>query len=587
MRNTGFSPDWLDELKRKNDIVSVVSKYVQLQQRGNKFWGCCPFHREKTPSFTVDQYEGLFHCFGCKEGGDVISFIEKIESCDFHDAVVRLAEMAKMPIPEYSGDENVIKRKKDKDVILKILDLAKNHYHQNIYLTTAKPAQDYIKKRGFTRHELEDFEIGYSLNWNELIDFLTKQGFSKQQLLESGVAQQNDKGNLYDAMGGRLVFPILNSFGECIGFTARVLEKTDYAKYKNTAETLVFQKGKVVFGVHLLKKLKQEKGLNNIIVVEGQIDVLSMHRAGFKNTVACLGTALTSDHARELKKLSENIILCFDGDEAGTKATLRSIGVLQSAGCNVKIARLPKGVDPDELLKAEGQEGMQKILLSALGVIDYYICLGLEKFDISKPDEKGNFVNEIIEKLKQLQPIQQDPYLFKLRDLTQIPVDTLRRAIGTSIMPTFEKQEKPVLSERINGNKRAVRFILASLLHKKIFVNENIDYYKLLNEFTDVLQIIFSVVKVSSLFDLVDTNEQFWQDIIYFNFSEAKDNEKQYFDECVWTVVEDKLKDLKEKIMSDYKNSQSLDERKKLLIKAQNVDKKIRDKNIDDYLKSS
>lgn len=579
----GFSPDWLDELKRKNDIVSVVSKYVQLEQRGNKFWGCCPFHREKTPSFTVDQYEGLYHCFGCKEGGDVITFIEKIESCDFHDAVIRLAEMAKMPLPEISTDENLIKRKKDKDTILKILDLAKKHYHENIYLPQAKPAQEYIKKRGFTRHELEDFEIGYSLNWYELINYLTKQGFSNEQLLASGVAQSKDQGKLYDAMGERLVFPILNSFGECIGFTARALEKTDFAKYKNTAETPVFQKSKVVFGINLLKKLKQEKGLNNIIIVEGQIDVISMHRAGFKNTVACLGTALTADHAKELKRLCEDIILCFDGDEAGIKATIRSIDILEEAGCRVKVARLPKGQDPDEFVKANGQAEMQKLLDEATGVIDYFIQLVLEKYDLNKADQKGEFVKEVLAKLKKLSAAEQDPYLFKLRDLTQIPVDTLRRSLGIAIMPTFQKSEKTVLSERINGNKRAVRFILASILHKKDFVDEKIDYEKLLSQYIEELNLIKSVPRVSSLLDRIDADDPFWQEIIYFNFAEAKGNEKQYFAECVWTLVEEKLKCEKDEIMNAYKNSTDLDERKALLIKAQAVDKKIREKNMEGF----
>ncbi len=579
----GFSPDWLDELKRKNDIVSVVSKYVQLEQRGNKFWGCCPFHREKTPSFTVDQYEGLYHCFGCKEGGDVITFIEKIESCDFHDAVIRLAEMAKMPLPEISTDENLIKRKKDKDTILKILDLAKKHYHENIYLPQAKPAQEYIKKRGFTRHELEDFEIGYSLNWYELINYLTKQGFSNEQLLASGAAQSKDQGKLYDAMGERLVFPILNSFGECIGFTARALEKTDFAKYKNTAETPVFQKSKVVFGINLLKKLKQEKGLNNIIIVEGQIDVISMHRAGFKNTVACLGTALTADHAKELKRLCEDIILCFDGDEAGIKATIRSIDILEEAGCRVKVARLPKGQDPDEFVKANGQAEMQKLLDEATGVIDYFIQLALEKYDLNKADQKGEFVKEVLAKLKKLSAAEQDPYLFKLRDLTQIPVDTLRRSLGIAIMPTFQKSEKTVLSERINGNKRAVRFILASILHKKDFVDEKIDYEKLLSQYIEELNLIKSVPRVSSLLDRIDADDPFWQEIIYFNFAEAKGNEKQYFAECVWTLVEEKLKCEKDEIMNAYKNSTDLDERKALLIKAQAVDKKIREKNMEGF----
>lgn len=583
--NRGFSPDWLDELKRKNDIVSIVSKYVPLQQRGSKYWGCCPFHHEKTPSFCVDQYEGLYHCFGCKEGGDVITFVEKIESCDFQDAIQRLAENAKMEVPQISGDEGIIKRKKQKDTILKILDAAAEHYHQNIYKPEAKKAQDYIKRRGFTRHELEDFKIGYSLNWNELINFLLKQGFSKSDLLASGVAQSKEEGRLYDAMGERLVFPIFNSFGECIGFTARALEKTDFAKYKNTAETMVFQKGKVVFGMHLLKRLKQEKGLNNIIIVEGQIDVISMHRAGFKNTVACLGTAATSDHARELKKLCDEVVLCFDGDEAGVKATLRSIDIFRNAGFKVKIACLPSGQDPDEVLKQEGgRQQMEQIVQNAKPIMDYYIDLELEKFDLNKPEEKAEFVQNVLDRLKNFSQPEQEAYIFKIRDLTAVPVDSLRRSLGINIMPTFEKQQNPVLVNRINGNKRAETFILASILHKKDFVPNSINYKKLIDGRDEEIDLIASTQRVSTLFDKVDVeNQPFWQDLIYFNFAEAKGNEKQYFDECVWALAEEKLKQQKDELMLEYKNSQDLNQRRSLLIRVQEVDKKIREKNLEDF----
>ncbi|HCG58190.1 MAG TPA: DNA primase [Clostridiales bacterium] len=583
--NRGFTPEWLDELKRKNDIVSVVSKYVQLEQRGSKFWGCCPFHHEKTPSFCVDPYEGLFHCFGCKEGGDLISFVQKIESCDFHEAITRLAENAKMPLPELVADDSIIKRKKEKDSILKVLDAAYKHYHENLYKPEAKPAQDYIKTRGFTRHELDDFAIGYSFDWNEMINYLLSQGFSKQQLLAAGVAQTKDGNRIYDAMAERLVFPIFNSFGECVAFSARALQKTDFAKYKNTAETPVFQKGKTVFGIHLLKRLKQEKGLENIIIVEGQIDVISMHRGGFKNTVAGLGTAFTADHARELKKLCNNVILCFDGDEAGEKATLRAIDIMRNADMNTKIAVMPNGQDPDEVLKSEnGKEKMQKIIDSAKPIMDYYIDSFKAKNDLSKPDGKANFVKSVLERLKTFSQPEQEAYLPKIRDLTNMPIDMLRRNLGMNIMPTFEKKEEKVLPTRINGNKRAENFILASILHKKPFVDKRLDYKKLIDSRANEIDIIDSVSKVSSLFDIVDVeNEPFWQDIVYFDFAEVKGSDEVYFNECVWSLAEEKYKQIKDEIMAKYKLSQDLNERRTYLVSAQEVDKKIREKNLEDF----
>ncbi len=583
MNTRGLSPEWLDELKRKNDIVSVVSKYVSLEQRGSKFWGCCPFHHEKTPSFCVDQYEGLYHCFGCKEGGDVITFVEKMESCDFQEAITRLAENAKMQVPHFSTDENVMKMKKEKDIALNILAESAKHYHENLYKKEARPAQEYIKQRGFTRHELEDFMIGYSLSWTELIKFLQSKGYTKDQLIMSGVAQSKE--GLYDAMGERLVFPIFNSFGECIGFSARVLGKTDFAKYKNTPETIVFKKSKVIFGIHLLKKLKQEKGLKNIVLVEGQIDVISMHRWGFKNAVAFLGTALTNEHARELKKLADEVILCFDGDEAGIKATLRSIDILRNENLSVKVVRLENGKDPDETLKEEGgKEKMQKLLDNALPVLDYYIEYEKSKVDLKKPDEKAKFVTNILARLKGFSQPEQEAYLPKIRDVCSVPIDVLRRNLGINIMPTFEKEDKPVLTSRINGNKRAETFVLASKLHKKDYVNQKIDLKKLIDGRDKEIETICSVPRLSMLYDIVDVEaDEFWKDIVHFNFSSVKSSEAQYYSECLWTLAEEKLKNKKEGLMEQYKRSQNLEERRNLLISAQLIDKKIKEKNLEDF----
>lgn len=339
-----------------------------------------------------------------------------------------------------------------------------------------------------------------------------------------------------------------------------------------------------MFGIHLLKKLKQEKGLPNIVIVEGQIDVISMHRWGFKNTVACLGTALTADHARELKKLSDEIILCFDGDEAGVKATLRSIDILRNAGFRVRIAVLDKGKDPDETLKEEvGKEKMQAKLEKAKPIMDYYIDLELAKFNLNKPDEKAEFVKNVLDKLKSFSQPEQEAYLFKIRDLTAVPVDVLRRNLGITIMPTFEKNEKPVLTARINGNKRAETFILASILHKKEYVDKKIDFKKLIDGRDEELDIIMSMPRISTLYDSVDADQPFWQDVIYFNFAEASGNSEQYYNECVWAMAEEKLKQKKEEIMASYKSSTDLNERRALLMAAQEVDKKIREKNLEDF----
>lgn len=590
MKNNSSYANWLEELKRKVDFVSIVSHYVQLKQRGRNFWGCCPFHHEKTPSFTIDPYEGFFHCFGCKEGGDLIKFVQKMENCSFSDAVAILAKSCNMEVPTFQQDESVVQMKKDKEKILKVLAVAAKHYHENLYLPDAKKAQEYIKKRGFTRHELDDFYLGYSKDFKEIITYMKSQGFTDQDMIKAGLVQQDpEKDKCYDTQGGRLVFPIYNSYNDCIGFTSRVLEKTEYAKYKNTPETLVFNKGRTVFAINLVKKYKNEIGLNNIVIVEGQIDVIAMHRAGFKNTVACLGTALTADHARELKRFTNNIVLCFDGDEAGIKATIRAIEVLRKAGLEIKIVSLPQGKDPDEILKEKGREYLQKEIENAKPVMDFYIDYELKRHDISKPDSKGAFTKACLSHLKKLDlSSMQDPYLARIRDITLVPIDVLRRdLLGLEVQEQkFEKQadveEKVVVREK--GNEKATKFILASLLHKKSYVKQNFNYRKLITNRDYIFDIIDQKLPISSIYDRYEVdNDAFLSDLIYYDFSAIAGNEERYFEECLKLKYEELLKSQQEEITAKFKTCEDLAERRSLLESLAMINKKLKDKNLEEF----
>lgn len=594
MNSRGYPSEWLYELKQKNDIVSVISRYIRLEKRGRKYWGCCPFHNEKTPSFSVSEEEGLFYCFGCKESGDVISFVQKIESCDFSDAVKILANLAHMEVPEFTGDKDVVEKKKAKDRMLKLLDLTYKHYRDNLYTADAKPAQEYIKLRGFTKRELDDFQLGYSINWTEIVDYLRKQGFTYKEMVDAGVCQSKN-GRNFDAMAERLVFPIFNSFDECIGFSARVLGKTDFAKYKNTAETLVFQKGRVVFGINLLKRLKKQGGLSKIIIVEGQIDVIAMHRAGFKSTVACMGTALTKENAHELKKLSNNIVLCFDGDEAGIKATIRSIDILKEEGFSTSIVRLPEKKDPDEVIKAYGKEYMATLIENALPVTDYLIEVTKEKYDLEKPDQKGKFIKEVILILKKLDSLAEaEGYLSKIRDMTGVPIDVLRRdlSVGFGVAvkenkPSVKAEEKgkeDVLTSRQNGNIRAVKYVLSSLIHKKPYVDMRIDYKKLLPSYANIILKAEEGTKVSSYFDAFDVeSNQVLKDCLVFDFSEFEHIAKRYFEECVWLLADNILKDKQSKLNEEFKTCESLEKRREIINKLTEVSKQLREKSLEEF----
>ena len=589
MQNKGYPTNWLYDLKQRNNIVSVIGKYIHLDKKGENYWACCPFHNEKTPSFAVNEDEGYYHCFGCKESGDVISFIMKYESCDFMEAVKILAKNANMEIPEFVGEKEIIQQKKTKEIILNLLEDAYKHYQENLYAKEAVPAQNYIKKRGFNKHDLEDFKIGYSINRNEIIDYLTKKKFTIAQMLEAGLIKTKNNIN-YDVQAGRLVFPIFNSFNECIGFSSRLLENADFAKYINTADTLVFKKGKVVFGINLVKKLKQQSGLDRIIVVEGQIDVIAMHRAGFKSTVACMGTALTKENAHELKKLSNNITLCFDGDYAGVKATIKSIDILKEEGFNILVVALPGGHDPDEIIKEKGKEYLKNLIDNALPVTDYLINVELQNYDLSKADEKGEFATAVLKHISKIgSNSEEEPYLDKLRDLTSIPIDILRRDLdkiknGQVIIKNNEKSAETVLITRENGNIRAIKFILSSLIFRKEFVDKKIDYRKLLPKYKEIIDKAEEGVKISSYYDYFGVyNIPMLKDCINLDFSEYKGREKQYFQESVWNVAYQELLNKRNKIIEEFKNCQSIEQRNSISQQLNIITKAINQKSLEDF----
>lgn len=586
MQNRGFPIDWLSELKRKNDLVSIASNYLQLEQKGRRFWACCPFHNEKTPSFSINNEDGIYHCFGCKESGDVIKFVEKMENVDFMDAVRILAEKAGMEVPEFQNDDKRKQNQKFKERILNVLDFAYKHYQENLYNKDAKVAQDYIKTRKFTRRELEDFKIGYSKNWTDIVDYLKSKGFSENEMLEAGIcAKKNNR--VYDVVAGRLVFPIFNSFNECIGFSARALEKTDFAKYLNTAETLVFQKGKVVFGINLLKAQKQQQLLDKIILVEGQMDVIAMHKAGFKSTVACMGTALTKDHVTELKRYNENIVICFDGDGAGTKATLRAIEMFRNENVNLRIVSLPKdaGKDPDEILNKCGRDRLQEIIDNAKHYMDFLIEYYQTVYNLELPEEKGKYVKEVLNQIKQLgSPTLFEPYLERVRDLTKIPLDILRRDINSETKQNNVVQKEVVKSVSQKSDNRAAKFILATLMHKKAWIDLKIDYSKILVGYEQYLEIINQNLPLSSIFDIEGaSDDDLLMDLVNFNFATFEGEEERYFRECLWKLAEIRLKKEQMDLNEKYRNCEDLVRRSEIAKKLGKLAIQLKNKSLEEF----
>lgn len=595
MKDNIYSQDFVEKVKSKNDIVSIIGKYVRLEKKGKNYWACCPFHHEKTPSFSINEYEQFYHCFGCGESGDVITFLRKYENMEYGDVIKMLAENAGMEIPIFENDEKYHEKKKLKDKCLEILALSKNIYKENIYSPLAKPAQEYIKKRKLTKKELDNFELGYSLDAFQIVNKLKERKFTNDELKASGVCEIGKSGKPYDFLTERLVFPIINANGDCIGFSGRDLKNSGMMKYKNTSATIIFDKSRAIYGINLIKKLKQASGLNNIILVEGQFDVITMHRYGFTNTVACLGTAITKEHIRELKRFTDKVILCLDGDSAGQKATLRTLDVFENTDVNLKVAIMPNGQDPDEYLSQYGADALQKnILDKAVSPMDFKIFMTKNKFDINTTDGKSAFVKEILKEISKIPSnSEREIYLSEIKDLTNISIDILRRDVSATNNSKQQSQQLTALpkSEQ-DASVKAIKFILASMLFGKEYAKINFDLtafivnptlkhlYQLINEKEKEGKKLI----VSSLFDIFDVEtEQNIADIINFNF-EKIENEKIYFENCLWQVLESELKFRKSELSKQYSEEIDSDKKKILLNNIAKIDAQLKNKNLGDFI---
>lgn len=590
----GFDDAWLEQLKSKNDIVTVMSRYLTLQQKGRNYWACCPFHHENQPSLCIYALDQYYHCYGCKEHGNVITFVMKMESCDFVTAVEILAKNANMEIPTLSMDEDVQKRKKEKETVLKVLDFAYKHYEQNLYLKTSTIAQSYIKKRQLTKRDLDKFHIGYSKDWTEMIEYLKGQGFSYEDMKLAGICESKN-GRYYDVFGERLMFPIFNIHDECIGFSARSLSKDSFAKYRNSINTIVFDKSKNMFGVNYLKTLKQTQKLEYIIIVEGQVDLITMHNFGFTNSVACLGTALTPMHARMLSNLCNNVILSFDGDSAGQKATIRTIDTLVEGGMNVKAIKIPENKDPDEFLHAYGKEKYQELLDNAVDYIEFKIRNKLEQYDLTKVDEKAKFVNDAIDIVNTLKRnSEKEVYLKIIKELTGVSVEVLKRDL-TDAPPDntkkglVEKKEEQIAYME-DAEIKSIKFILASLLERKEYANFDFDLkkylinpiytqlYDLMKDYNSKGQFLIK----STIEDRFDVDsEPNLQDIMNYNFTDIT-NPKEYYDECVWKIRETYLKQVLKKQSEMFSSESDTKKRLEIAQEISQTQKKLRNRILED-----
>ncbi len=455
--------DWLEELKNRINIVDVVEGYVSLNRKGGKYWACCPFHHEKTPSFSVDE-TGMYYCFGCHKGGDVISFVQDIEHTDFMGAVSILAAKAGMTVPEFSkkeGGTGISKRKRDR--LYSLMREAASFYHKSLVGDAGKAARDYLENRGISRPTLTSFGLGFAPG-NALIDRLRDMGYSNDEMLDAGVAGTSKSGRLYDVLGGRLIVPIINNLKQVIAFGGRVLEKGEQPKYRNTKETVIFDKSRELFGQHTIKKAMIEGAVDSVIMVEGYMDVISLYQAGIKNCMASMGTALTVQQARLLKRYADKVYISYDGDFAGQKATMRGLDILYGEGLSVKVVSVPGGKDPDEYVREFGKRGYMDLLSQAKPLFEYKLDKLAENYDLNVAEDRGAYAVEAVKVLYELKnPAQVEAYMDYISAKADIPKPVLVKQYAQGAEAEARPIPKLELTRKTGKYYNAMRFVLYSL----------------------------------------------------------------------------------------------------------------------------
>lgn len=398
----GFIPDEIIErIRSHGDIVELIQSYIPLKRAGARYKALCPFHNEKTPSFTVDPGKQMFHCFGCGKGGDLFRFVMDRENLDFNEAVRLLAQRYRIDIVEKkSGDGRgaVPSDTGTKERLLKINELMAQWFENNLHGNPDSEVAKYLRKRDLPDELIRKFHLGAAPDsWDESINFCRKHGFKDSEIILSGVAVKNEDGKVYDRFRKRLVFPIMDELGRVVGFSARTIENVhEGAKYVNSPETPIFKKSRILYGLNFVKEFLRENETDFIVLCEGQFDVMAMHCAGFPNSVAPQGTAFTEDQARILKRYTNRIVLALDADEAGTKAVLRDLEILLPLDFEVRIIGFPKGEDPDSLLKREGAAFVGDLIRNGKDFFDFLLELFSSRFDPATPWGQSNIVSQIL-----------------------------------------------------------------------------------------------------------------------------------------------------------------------------------------------
>ena len=485
-----YSEEILEEVRQSNDIVEVISQYIHLKRKGRSYFGLCPFHNEKSPSFSVSPDKQIFHCFGCGVGGNVITFISKIEGLGFKETIETLAERVNITLPTEINTDN--KKEELKSKVYKVNSFAAEYYHKRLYEPRSKVGQDYVKERKLNQETLESYKIGFSGNFDELYKELRKQGFQDEEILESGLVNKTENGKYIDRYRNRLMIPIIDVRNRVIGFGGRVLDDSK-PKYINSPENIVYSKGRNLFGLNVAKK----GDIKKLLIVEGYMDVISLHQRGITNVVAALGTALTPQQGWLLRKNTEQIILGFDSDGAGQTAVIRAMEVMQNMGCDIRVLQMTGAKDPDEYVLKYGTARFNKLIDEAVSLIEFKVGLLKQNLNLDNTSDKIKFLNEIAKLISKIDnTMEKEIYIEKIANGYNIskeaifgqvnklqylnkkddkilektkPVASIREKKTEIIPEEIQKREKTIISMLLNNQEIYYK------INKKITPDEFID----------------------------------------------------------------------------------------------------------------
>ena len=578
-----YSDEIIEEIRQNNDVVDIISQYVHLKRKGRNYFGLCPFHNEKSPSFSVSPDRQIFHCFGCGVGGNVYTFLMKIEGITFKEALEQLAERANIQLPTLTSGADTAKEEL-KAKVYKVNEFTAEFYHQNLYKPNAKMAQEYVKKRKLNQETLEAYKIGFSGKFDELYKALKQQGFGEKEILESGLVNKNDNGTYIDRYRNRLMFPICDARGKVIAFGGRVLDDSK-PKYINSPENIVYSKGRHLFGLNVAKKYSSKK----LLIVEGYMDVISLHQRGIENVVGALGTALTEQQGWLLRKSTEQVILGFDADGAGQTAVARSMEILQNMGCDMRVLQIEGAKDPDEFIVKFGEGRFKLAMENAISLVEFKVKNLRKDINLENAADKIKFLNEIAKILAKVEnTIEREIYIEKIAKGYNISKEAIFAEVNKLIysnskgIQTLQEQNKTIRKveqdkeEKISVNENLIKrenTIIALLIdaNKNVFekIRQNIkpeDFKDSINR--EIAQKLYEELEKqdSNINKLIDTFDEETQN--HITMVMATDYEIENVEKAVDDILQkykrEKLDDRKQEILKQLETEQDTEIKQQL-----------------------